>query len=99
MSNIQIAAPHSDTAIANVLAAQTPNGNVGKRPIIAPDSASGQKRVSILMREVPDFTGRGLSTAYRDAKLGKLKTRKSGRSTIILMGDLMAWLGAEPSNS
>ncbi|MDZ5448612.1 DNA-binding protein [Labrys sp. ZIDIC5] len=46
------------------------------------------------MKEIPAVTGRGLSTAYRDAKLGKLKVRKSGRSSIVLLDDLMAWLGA-----
>ncbi len=69
--------------------------------LAASHTAPPQKpgRVSYLMKEIPAVTGRGLSTAYRDAKLGRLIVRKSGRSSIVLADDLMAWLGAEPSNS
>jgi hypothetical protein len=49
-------------------------------------------RVSYRMSEIPRVTGRGLSTAYRDAKAGRLKVQKCGRSTMVLHEDLLAWL-------
>jgi hypothetical protein len=52
-------------------------------------------RVAYRMAEIPAVTGRGLSTAYRDAKVGRLKVRKCGRSTIVLASDLMEWLAGE----
>jgi excisionase family DNA binding protein len=47
--------------------------------------------------EVCKRSGVGRTTVYAAIKDGSLKARKCGRTTIVLAGDLRAWLTALPA--
>jgi excisionase family DNA binding protein len=54
-------------------------------------------RLAYTVDEACDVAVMGRTTLYEEITAGRLKARKRGRSTIILAGDLAAYLAALPA--
>ena len=59
-------------------------------------TASAEARLGYSIDDVIEITSLGRSSVYEEIRLGRLRSRKLGRRTLILHDDLADWLASLP---
>jgi excisionase family DNA binding protein len=62
-------------------------------------AGAGPSRTRLVysIADVTKLVGLGRTFVYHEIKEGRLPVRKAGRRTLVLEGDLQAWLSAMPN--
>jgi excisionase family DNA binding protein len=77
--------PHKDTTPVQT----TPPSAVPPAPVIEQPT----QKLAYSIKEVRALTGISTSKIYSEIQMGRLRSSKNGGRTLILAGDLQAWMG------
>ena len=75
-----------------------PSSQLGKSGSIT-EITMDETRLALTVAEVAKAAGVGRTTVFEEIRHGRLVARKVGRRTIIMAGDLDAWLNSLPQRS